>query len=402
MADDGGVWVKAPQGLSTTGGGIYAKVADDGGKWVEIGASSGSREGAPGAPVITNQGSSVISFNAGEEGAAGPTLGYGATVEPEGPTLTIDVPDPKVGGEVVLTDTESDTDYVVTIYGVNVAGRGKSASTDSFQLNYNKATGGTETIKDNYNGTTEKWKVHTFTSGSQNFDVSLAAKPFSVLVVGGPGSCPAPISGRGSGGGGGGAVTQNTNVTLTATTYTATVGGTSSFAGLTAAGGGNGLAGYTAAGYVTGGPSGNGNRGGYNSSDTLAGGGGGGAGGVGGDAYSNGGGAGINSTVTGANVSYGRGGVGGNQAIPGASGTPGYVIIAYQIGMSTTREIAQAEAEAAAREAGYGDGYDVGVTDGIVQRNAEIAEAAADVKEAVEAAVAVVEAKPKRTRKKAD
>ena len=39
MADDGGVWVKAPQGVSTTGGGIYAKVADDGGKWVEIGAS---------------------------------------------------------------------------------------------------------------------------------------------------------------------------------------------------------------------------------------------------------------------------------------------------------------------------------------------------------------------------
>ena len=43
MADDGGVWVKAQQGVSTTGGGIYTKVADDGGKWVEIGADHPTR-----------------------------------------------------------------------------------------------------------------------------------------------------------------------------------------------------------------------------------------------------------------------------------------------------------------------------------------------------------------------
>ena len=40
MADDGGVWVKAQQGLSTTGSGIFTKVADPAGdKWVEIGAN---------------------------------------------------------------------------------------------------------------------------------------------------------------------------------------------------------------------------------------------------------------------------------------------------------------------------------------------------------------------------
>ena len=49
MANDGGVWVKAPKGSSTTGGGIFTKVSDGGGKWVEIGASSGE----PGAAEIT-------------------------------------------------------------------------------------------------------------------------------------------------------------------------------------------------------------------------------------------------------------------------------------------------------------------------------------------------------------
>jgi hypothetical protein len=53
MADDGGVWVKATPGVSTTGGGIYAKVADDGGKWVEIGASSGGLPGIGGWATIT-------------------------------------------------------------------------------------------------------------------------------------------------------------------------------------------------------------------------------------------------------------------------------------------------------------------------------------------------------------
>ena len=40
------------------------------------------------------------------------------------------------------------------------------------------------------------------------------------------------------------------------------------------------------------------------------------------------------------------------------------LVVAYQKRTSTSREIAQAKAEAAAREAGYASGYNVGVTDG--------------------------------------
>ena len=58
---------------------------------------------------------------------------------------------------------------------------------------YNSATGGTVTEVDNYNGTGQKWRVHTFTVDG-TFNVTKAAKPFRVLVGGG--------GGGGAGGGG--------------------------------------------------------------------------------------------------------------------------------------------------------------------------------------------------------
>ena len=58
---------------------------------------------------------------------------------------------------------------------------------------WNSATGGTVTDVDDYNGTGQKWRVHTFTS-SGTFTVQVADQPFRVLVGGG--------GGGGAGGGG--------------------------------------------------------------------------------------------------------------------------------------------------------------------------------------------------------
>ena len=49
---------------------------------------------------------------------------------------------------------------------------------------FNDATGGTVTEIDDYNGSGERWRVHTFT-GNGTLDVSVAAQPFRVLAVGG-------------------------------------------------------------------------------------------------------------------------------------------------------------------------------------------------------------------------
>ena len=45
--------------------------------------------------------------------------------------------------EVIVRGTQPNTDYVVEIFGMNVAGRGAAASTNPFQMNYNYAFGGT-------------------------------------------------------------------------------------------------------------------------------------------------------------------------------------------------------------------------------------------------------------------
>ena len=51
---------------------------------------------------------------------------------------------------------------------------------------WNDCTGGTVATVDNYNGTGERWRVHTFT-GTGTLDISLAVQPFEVLLVAGGG-----------------------------------------------------------------------------------------------------------------------------------------------------------------------------------------------------------------------
>jgi len=75
---------------------------------------------------------------------------------------------------------ELDTELSKGIY-VNVGGSWFKAFSE-----WNSATGGTVTDVDNYNGTGQKWRVHTFTD-SGTFTVTNAGKPFRVLVVGGGG-----------------------------------------------------------------------------------------------------------------------------------------------------------------------------------------------------------------------
>ena len=134
---------------------------------------------------MTNpEGGSVVAFTSGGEGDGGPTLAYGAEISPNdnGETVTIESDDPTIGGEVVVSGTTPFTDYVVKVYGVNVAGRGNAASTAAFQLNYNEAdrrrccrleytrlsdnTRGADIMDDIYNGTTAKMG-RTFLHGRQ-------------------------------------------------------------------------------------------------------------------------------------------------------------------------------------------------------------------------------------------
>ena len=414
---------------------IYAKTADG---WVPL--TGGSRVGAPGAPVITNpEGSTVIYFTAGTEGAAGPTLAYGSTIEPsnDGETVVVD----QETLEVAVEGTSPSTDYVVSVYGVNVAGVGQQSVTDPFQLNYNAASGGTETVVDDYNGTGEQWKIHTFES-SGTLSVTSAPNDFRYLVVGAGGSGGGKPSPEGGGGGCGGVVDTVGLLSVGDIAITVGVGQGYSETGnadgssigdiVVAGGGGQGGSGYGGGGGNSGSPLTTTGAGGSSSAQTCGGGAGASANGssknggfgvtttIGGSVstdFAGGGGGGNRGKGPGAGASgggnarspngdsasrIGSGGGGSDFDGSGGSGFRGEVVVAYKIGVSTTTQIRLAQeqrsAHAAGREVGYGEGF----TDGIVQRNAEIAEAAADVREAVEAAAAAVEAKPKRTRKKAD
>ena len=91
----------------------------------QIAREAGTAVGGPPAPVLTNpEGGGVVAFTSGGEGVGGPTIAYGAEIEPNdhGETVTVDVTDPAVGGEVAVSGTQPFTDYIVTVYGVNVAG----------------------------------------------------------------------------------------------------------------------------------------------------------------------------------------------------------------------------------------------------------------------------------------
>ena len=229
---------------------------------------------------------------------------------------------------------------------------------------FNEAVGGTVTEIDDYNGSGEKWRVHTFT-GNGTLDISVAVQPFRVLIVGGGGASKFTANSGQGGGGAGGMITDDA-LSLTSGAHTVTIGAggtigtfpqngenTTAF-GLTAIGGGAGA--FRDGGQQ--GPGSGGSGGGESRNNTGPGGAGtagqgfqggsgdsanlGGGGGAGGAGSAGSGGPGKASNITGSSVTYARGGgsdgwdgsqqygAGGN--FGGLAAQPGVVIVAYQIG----------------------------------------------------------------------
>lgn len=177
---------------------------------------------------------------------------------------------------------------------------------DRTPTGFNSATGGTETIVSNYNGTGETWKVHKFTSNG-TFNVTNAGELFKLLVVGGGGG-----GGCSHGGGGGaGQFVLNNNTTLSSQSYSVTIGsggakGTSP--GVRGSNGGTSSFGSVATAIGGGGGGSRSNSGGSSSSVGLSG-------------ASGGGGAGCNSSsTTGGSATVAGGFSGGNGGCSGAAG----------------------------------------------------------------------------------
>jgi hypothetical protein len=322
----------------------------------------------PGTPTFVNpEGGETIYFAPSANGGSAITNWY-ASISPDGPTLTLDTPDPENGGSVTISNYEWNTPYMLSVWAENEIGEGPpSVLPVEFVAVWNEATGGDVTIDHDYNGSGESWKIHTFTTSnaSDGLNVSVSVHPFRVLVVGGGGASKFSIN-SGQGGGGAGGMITNDDFSLDSIEYNIVVGAggtvgtwpqngqdTTAF-GLTAIGGGHGAfrdggqigpgSGGSGGGesrYNTGpggaGTAGQGTNGG--SGDGANHGGGGGAGGVG---RAGSGGPGKASDITGANVTYARGGgsdgwdnsvqygAGGNHG--GLAAQSGIVIVAYRIG----------------------------------------------------------------------
>lgn len=188
---------------------------------------------------------------------------------------------------------------------------------------WNNATGGTVTEIPNYNGTGERWRVHTFTTDGV-LTIERATQPFRVLVQGGGGG-GGGANNTSHGGGGNGGYGTDTTLTLTPGAHAVEVGT------------GGGYAFYEWESYP-GSPS---------SISTLS-----AEGGLGGQVLCTtcyGANNGPTSDISGASVAYGQGGypdalggpdtpgsggTGSNAVAPGQPGKPGIVIVAYQIGVS--------------------------------------------------------------------
>jgi hypothetical protein len=249
--------------------------------------------------------------------------------------------------------------YWYYAYATNAAGEAWSAPTNFVTVapfGAAKATGGAIT---NYTLGGTNFTAHIFTSPAWNVTLSTnltvtVGGNVNYLIVGGGGG---GSDGSSGGGGGGGGVVISNSVSLTSGVYAVTVGAggahaatgvNSTFAGLTAYGGGKGGGGtgsdgasgggsasgggvplgtYATAGSAIYGAQGNsGGRGYGNVTGTVyPGGGGGGAGGAGFDGSSSqtgNGGIGKDSSISGTSKFYGGGGAGGGQST-GTAGTGG-------------------------------------------------------------------------------
>ena len=319
---------------------VYVKVA---GAWVMIGLPAPSVP--TGLAAVPGPGTATMTWNAATVAAPLSISGY---------ELRVDGVERSVGN--VLSYEWTGLPAVKAVVSVrSVASYGDKSEWSagvSFtpSVPYNNATGGTVTEVANYNGTGQRWMVHTFTGGG-TLNVSRAAQPFRVLVVGGSGGGGSGADGSlgygGGGGGGGGAV--DTSIELTTGAIAVTVGGqgvtqtsiyeqrygggggTSSLGSyVSAAGGGGGHSTWHAAPNSKGGNSGAPQS---RSGGTVGSSPGGGGGGAGGNASGGSAGPGMQSNITGANAAYGGGGGGGGSGwLHGWAGAAGLVIVAYQIG----------------------------------------------------------------------
>ena len=248
-----------------------------------------------------------------------------------------------------VTDTT-----VATVSGntINIAGAGTTSVTltQASDANY-LATTATMTLTVDKASVSPTPTIVSFTStGNTSWRAPANVNQVNYLIVGGGGGGGTGYDNAGGGGGGGGMVLIGTQTITAASTYTITVGSggaggpdlrsnrsgspgnNSSFASITALGGGQGFGSRSVA------PGGTSNSGGQTQNGSLAsstggyGTGGGGDGAGGGGAFSNGtnggsspgtGGSGISSDISGASVTYGVGGNGGYNGGPynGSNGT---------------------------------------------------------------------------------
>lgn len=228
--------------------------------------------------------------------------GYEVTVIPSSGTVSIS------GTTASVTGLNLNTAYTFDVRAINSVGGGLvKRGGDATTTNWNDASGGTVTVIDNYNGSGEVWKVHSFTASS-TFTVSNSTEPFRTLVIGGGGK-----GGNEAGGGGGGGKAVDTTATIPVGNNTVTIGGSgvaSSIGSIVTslAGGGGGSAG--------GGCGGGGGASNFGPGSPMCGSyaeGGGGGGGAGSAGSSINGGYGLTSDITGTSANYAGGGGGGTQ-----------------------------------------------------------------------------------------
>ena len=176
---------------------LYVRTSDT--EFAELG---GAAIGTPPAPTITNEDITNFTFTGNGDGSAGPTLAWGATIDPETstpPVVTFNGANINAGGNVKVSGTTPGVTYTLTIFGVNLAGKGEGAESTPFQANFNIANGGSPQGPFTYDE--RQWKSHTFTSPG-TFSISKNFQKFNTVVTsggqGGGYSHPADAKGPGA------------------------------------------------------------------------------------------------------------------------------------------------------------------------------------------------------------